>query len=292
MNAESLTPSSDPDDSAVSLAADHSSVAARKKRLLSSGLLSKFQEYQDFLREALRQTAAFRQSSDAELDMLAAICEPNHLAKDEILFRQGSHIDGLYLVARGAVFLQVQHSKTRKHLYGAFHVGEIFGESSLHEVTPCPLECRALEDSVVLRIPGEKLLQFLQSQPALAIQLIRSMSRRIDKLVNQLSDFKVHAVEDRFLSWVARRIPENADSAGIQLGVKRILAAELGVTAETLSRLQRKLKDTQLVVIKGRNLFIPNCKAFWDYFRRSTQPDSGAEKKTSPEPSATLTSVG
>lgn len=277
MSANSIIP---PSDSTTSLAMDNVMLASRKKRLLSSGLLSKFQEYQDFLREALRQTVAFRQSSDAELDMLAAICEPHHLAKDEILFRQGSYIKGIYIVARGAVFLQVQHSKTRKHLYGAFHAGDIFGESSLHDESPCPLECRALEDSVVLRIPADKLLQFLQTQPALAIQLILSMSRRIDKLVNQLSDFKVHAVEDRFLSWVARRIPENADSAGIQLGVKRILAAELGVTAETLSRLQRKLKDTKLVVIKGRNLFIPNCKEFWDFFRHSTQQTGGAEKKT------------
>lgn len=284
MNAQSTAHPHNPVDSTVTATVEATMPSTRKQRLLSSGLLTKFQEYQDFLREALRQTMAFRQSSDAELDMLSAICEPHHLVKDEILFRQGNHIHGLYIVARGAVFLQVQHSKTRKHLYGAFHAGDIFGESSLHDESPCPLECRALEDSVVLRIPADKLLQFLHSQPALAIQVILSMSRRIDKLVSQLSDFKVHAVEDRFLSWVARRIPKNADSAGIQLGVKRILAAELGVTAETLSRLQRKLKETNLVVIKGRNLFIPNCKAFWDYFLRSTQQGSGAEKTPAPAP--------
>ena len=258
----------------------------QKNKSLNSGLLNKFQEYQDFLRFTLRQTGAFGPVSDTELDLLAAICEPQHLNKDDVLFREGDVIHGLYIVARGAVFLQVQHSKTRKHLYGAFHAGDVFGESSLHDESPCPLECRALEDSVVLRIPADKLLNFLKSQPTLAVQLILSMSRRIDRLVNQLSDFKVHAVEDRFLSWVARRIPENADSAGIQLGVKRILAAELGVTAETLSRLQRKLKDTNLVVIKGRNLFIPNCKTFWEYFRRSTQQQGGPMEKKTPAPTA------
>ena len=77
-------------------------------------------------------------------------------------------------------------------------------------------------------------------------------------------------VETRFLNWLLKRCPLVADGPTVvELeSTKRVLAAELGTSSETLSRTLAKLRDDQLLEIRGASLRLRDVTALQARFRR------------------------
>ncbi len=98
----------------------------------------------------------------------------------EIIYRQGDPPDAFYCIISGRVEVFVEkedRSDTLEHI----HRGKYFGFISLLTGEPHSVSARAVNDTVMARIPGAKFKQILYRIPRLAIDLSQMLSRRLKR---------------------------------------------------------------------------------------------------------------
>jgi CRP-like cAMP-binding protein len=214
----------------------------------------------------MRRTPMFCEYTRADMDSLLDMARIRFLRRKDIGFRQGRLAEGFYVLIHGSIVLEVNHGNGRRKIYGAFHQGEIFGESQLAVRKQTLFRGTALSDVALVRIPNEAFTQMLAGNTRLAQRTIMAMGARMHEMISQISDLRILDVEGRFLGWFVRHIPTGSASATVTVCRKRVLAAELGVTEVTLSRMFANLSKSGFAICNARQITIPDCKAFLEHF--------------------------
>jgi len=150
-----------------------------------------------------------------------------------------------------------------------FRIGESFAEASLASPTGYPANARAVEPSTVLIIPKAPILELIGRRPDLALRMLGSMSSHLRVLVGMLDDLTLKDVETRLLNWLVKH-SRHAPGGAIRLaGTKRVLAAELGTSSETLSRTLGRLRDRKLISVSGKEITVRNLAALQAMLRHN-----------------------
>lgn len=122
------------------------------------------------------------------------------------------------------------------------------GGHYLHDV-------QATSDSLAMRLPIAVARRLALAHPEFAIRMLRVLAEQIDQLGQATRDLLHKDAEARFAVWLVQRLPELApgdNAAVVVLGErKRDIATQLGITPETLSRLQRGLTRKALIDVVG-----------------------------------------
>jgi CRP-like cAMP-binding protein len=106
-------------------------------------------------------------------------------ADGEIIVRQGEPGDCMFVVQSGAVEVVREDDGTMTVL-AELGPNDFFGEMSLFEREPRSATVRAKRDARVLTVDRKTLFRRIQSDPSLALNLLRTMSHRIRELDRQL----------------------------------------------------------------------------------------------------------
>ncbi len=130
--------------------------------------------------------------SNSDIQWLKNMGQPQRISADTILIEQQSLVDFLYIVMNGefiatltrhqggnllgGVFAALEDDQTLEQEIGQFSGGEVLGEMSFLDVTPAVNRIKALEDSVVLGIPSQKLLEKLQEDLEFASRFYRAIA--------------------------------------------------------------------------------------------------------------------
>lgn len=127
--------------------------------------------------KCLRENPLFHSLSAGGLDRLAASFTELKLAKDEQVFSAGDPADALYLVLEGTVTIHHQAQDESHRVRSRLRRGNFFGEMELFEGSRRTETARAAEPSVVIRIPREDLLAFLEEHSVIALKLEMAAAR-------------------------------------------------------------------------------------------------------------------
>lgn len=204
----------------------------------------------------LRCAQLFSGISGEDLATIAGFTQTLTLAKDDTLFREGEPSRGCYLVQSGAINVHRVNAVGKEQVIHVFRSGESLAEASLASPTGYPANARAVEPSTVLLIPKAPLIDLIGRRPDLALRMLGSMSTHLRVLVGMLDDLTLKDVETRLLNWLVKHA-RDAKHGVIQLrGTKRVLAAELGTSSETLSRTLARLRDQQLISVAGKTITV------------------------------------
>jgi CRP-like cAMP-binding protein len=204
----------------------------------------------------LRCCQLFTGLSGEDLAVIAGFTRPLRLAKDDYLFHEGGPSLGFYLVQSGAVNVHRVNAAGKEQVIHVFRSGESFAEAALASATGYPANARAVEASTVLLIPKGPILDLIGRRPDLALRMLGSMSAHLRVLVGALDDLTLKDVETRLLNWLVKHA-RTARAGAIQLpGTKRVLAAELGTSSETLSRTMARLRDAGLITVAARAITV------------------------------------
>ena len=133
-----------------------------------------------------------------ELRQLASRWQRCRLAAGELLFREGTLDDDIYLIRRGSVEIfrrpllaEEEQSAPGEHRLGVQGAGDLVGEMDSFSGAVRAASGRALESLELRKIDRASLAQFLATRPDLAYQLQREMVRRLresqTELIEQLS---------------------------------------------------------------------------------------------------------
>lgn len=210
---------------------------------------------------ALRGCRLFESLNQADLQRIADFTILRKLVRGECLFSEGEPTRGFFVVRSGAVHVHRIGADGREKTIHIFRTGESFAEGTLAEGTGYPAHACAVEATVVAFVPRDEFLDFLKLRPDLALRMLASMSQHLRVLVNALDDMTQKDVDTRLAHWLLKRCPGplRAEPADIRLDVtKTVLASELRVRNETLSRSLHRLKDLGLMETSGRTVRILN----------------------------------
>lgn len=123
----------------------------------------------------------------------------------------------------------------------------------------------ALSDVQVLVLPRAALQPVLARHPDLARQLLLVLARQVHQLTAVAHDLMHKDAETRFADWLLQRCvaqPGAPESGVVALHErKRDIAAQLGITPETLSRLLRQLSRKGLIDVKGYTVSVLDVSA-------------------------------
>ncbi|ACB74194.1 Crp/Fnr family transcriptional regulator [Opitutus terrae] len=217
----------------------------------------------------LRSCQLFSGLSASDLETIAAFSILRSVAKGAYLFREGDPAEGFYVAQRGAFNVHRVSPTGKEQVIYVFRPGESFAEAALASPQGYPANARAVEPSGVVLVPKVPFLGLLGRRPDLALRMLGSMSQHLRVLVGLVEDMTLKDVETRLLNWLCKRLPRGAGAPVIELGTtKRVLAAELGTSSETLSRTFARLRDERLLTVRGKELHVADADALRARFRR------------------------
>lgn len=150
------------------------------------------------LEQDIRRLARLPLFGALEADALRLIAfsgEKQMLATDEILFRKGDVADSAFFVLTGALALDVDDDRPTSRVIAG--PDTLIGETAMLVATERPSTARALERSVVLKIPRRLMHRVLNEFPDDAIRLRATLARELANFAQGLDRVRAKAIDPR-----------------------------------------------------------------------------------------------
>lgn len=149
----------------------------------------------------LTRVPIFHKLTPEESDLLGAHVDQQSYPKGEIIFRQGDSSESLFVVKDGEVEVYMD-SPNGEVVLANFGPGSFFGELGLFDLSPRSAGARAKDDSALLILKRDVVLDFLHKNPAASLRILsvvtsrlrhadEMMSRLVTRNVNELLDSKL-----------------------------------------------------------------------------------------------------
>lgn len=199
----------------------------------------------------LAESNFFKDLSRESVKALAAICSVREVKKRNYLFREGEPGRALFLLRRGAIQLHKSAPDGSEVVIKIVQPSEVFAEVVLFERENYPVTARALADSDVIVFPRADVHQLLNTE-GFRNDFIAMLMRKQRYLAERIVQQQAHDVEGRLL-WFLKEQFGNQKSVTLAIS-KKDIAAAIGTTPETLSRLILKLKKRKLLTWAGKTM--------------------------------------
>lgn len=199
----------------------------------------------------------FRQAARVHLDEVVRHARAETVSRGAAICRHGERMEGLFAVAYGLVKLALRGDAGDEKVLRLVGPGETFGEAVVFLERPCPVDAIALADSMVVIVPGAVLLALIERDSRFARGMIASLSQRMHALVADVESSALRSGVQRVAAYLESLAEPGAAQAKVRLpATKTVIAARIGVTKETFSRLLRDLADQGLVSVSKRDIVL------------------------------------
>jgi len=197
---------------------------------------------------------------------LAAGAKQLTLTKKDRLVGKGELIDALYIVVSGQIRLFIPLSNGTERVISLVDRGESFGEPCLIQAEPCPFEAIAGKDSHLIAIDALVYRRELRQHPVMAEHTLNLISQR---LLHTLRDIEICA-QPSSVQRVARylmHLEPEAQATGFEIrlpALKRDIAAKLGVSQETFSRMLAFMAQQGFIQVSGSQIRVDDWSRLHD----------------------------
>ena len=205
----------------------------------------------------LGQAELFRGIPESGRLELAAVCTLKELARREYLFHEGRGADAVYVLYSGSMQLVKSADDGRDVVIRTVEPGQIFAEAVLFERDNYPVSAVALKRSVLIRLGRSEFLR-LMDRSEFRNGFLASLMGRLRYLTDQILRLSVYDVETRFFLFLSEQYGKKEEY--VLTISKKDIAAAIGTTPESLSRLVLKMKKRGMQW-SGRTIRLR--KGFW-----------------------------
>lgn len=219
---------------------------------------SKVKEEPGQKKQILRSIYLFSGVSDSDLEVLTQMAVSKAFARQDTIFWEGKAAQGFYILITGQIKLIKSSLEGKEYIIRLVGAGETFAEAAVFGDIPYPATAIALEDCQTLFFAKAPFLRHLAASPALARNMLATLSRLMLHLTKQLEDLSLKEVSARLARYLLERCEDEhgkvAKGAFCELPTtKTQLAAYLGTISETLSRTLSRLKSLGVIEVdKGK----------------------------------------
>jgi len=171
------------------------------------------------------------------------------LKPHETVCRQGDAATAFFIMVDGWTKhyrLNVSGEEAVIHL---FTTGDSFAESAALTGGRYPATAETVTEARVVRVPADHIVACIRENPDIALAMIATTSQRLRDLMQQIEQLKAQSGLQRVAEFLASRAPVDKGSCIITLPCHKVLiAARLGLTSESLSRVFATLRSVGVAV--------------------------------------------
>lgn len=199
------------------------------------------------------QAPLFGSLRPEQRERLEAIARRRRLGPDQMLFQEGEPCSGFFVLELGAIQLTRVSETPGAHPTLAIVLPVAsFAEAAMFGGEDFPVSATAIKPSVVVHFPKAPFLAALREDPALALAVIHAQAVWLRKLTQKVEQLTGSDSLGRLRRWLNEQLP--LGRAFPLPMTKKALAAQLGMTPETLSRALRSLQDEGALEVQGREV--------------------------------------
>jgi CRP/FNR family transcriptional regulator len=218
------------------------------------------------------KTSLFGSLSSEQLSRLACVFRPGRFRKNQILFFEGGVAQYLFALHAGLVKLVKSLDNGKDRITGVLFPGQLFGLEALSNPT-YPLTAVALRDSEICAAPRDEVFAFLQSNPEIALGMVRLLVAEVGRVRTQVTEMSFKdarmKVATFLLSLIASDPTPHNGHATLTLPLSRQEISEvLELSPETVSRTLTAFRRAGLIGARGRHLTIQNLEGLQSTARR------------------------
>lgn len=178
-----------------------------------------------------------------------------------VLFYQGEPASRFYVVLDGCVMLHRVSANGHQSVISLINRGESFAEAAMFDCADFPVTATVIADARLLVVTAQSFRRRLLSDPALALNILASMSRQLRRLVEQIEQRTSSSSTERLGRFLLQLCPEDTAATAFELPLdKQLIAGALGMQPETFSRCLSRLKSIG-VRAQGNQVEVANIAA-------------------------------
>lgn len=213
------------------------------------------------LKECLKYIPLFTELSEAQLSEIVAFCSLVQSSKNAVLFREGDHYRGFYIVLNGIVKVYKIAQSGKESVVHIVKPNSVFADIPLFEGNDYPVSAKCMAATELIFIPKVKFIQLMRTDPDLSLRMLAGFAKRMKALVEKLDNLSNKEVTNRLCDYLYKEVMKNGTDKlpepFLKFSVpKTTIAAYIGTITETLSRTLKKLQDEGILRVKGKTIFI------------------------------------
>ena len=140
------------------------------------------------VRDILRMVPFFQELAQPELDLVVALGHVVGYPKDMVLFKEGDTGEAFYVVVEGAVRIAKSTPESCDGTMAFIEKGGCFGEMALVDDLPRSATAIAHEDSTLLFLEREAILDLFQEVPVIGRKVLWAFCRSLSLRLREASD--------------------------------------------------------------------------------------------------------
>lgn len=213
------------------------------------------------LRELLQRQPLFAAFDEDRFERVCTAAQLVRLDARQVLFQRGDRSRAFFVVVDGQIKLFMESRGGDEKILALVHPGQSFAEAVMFMQGPVyPVSAGAVEPTTLVAIPSADYLAALREDTETCFRLLGVLSQRLHATVQEIEELTIESAGNRLIRHLARRAVRDADG---RLRVhfdetRQMLASQLSVKPETLSRLTRALTEARLIESDGRDIVIPD----------------------------------
>lgn len=209
----------------------------------------------------LAETSILQLLSRSQRDILESKSHRINLNCHDYLFERGDSADHIYRVNKGKVTLSRLMPNGEKKVFKVFMSGGVIAEMAVFmQPREYPMSAHIDQETTLTAYSYESFKELFISNPDLSLQVISFISNRVGQLMNSLDMLTQVNANQRLVMHFADIYSKQkrSDNRFTLTNTKKVLASQLGITPETLSRLFKKLKFSGLISESGACITVPD----------------------------------
>lgn len=196
--------------------------------------------------------------SDAAPFQVAALARQSWVLparRGDLLARRAEQLPGLFIVAYGLAKLAMRGRENDERVLRLIGAGQTFGEANALLGGPLRYDALALADTKAVVIPSQSLVMLMDAAPRFASAFARLLAQRKLEMLSEIEAATLQRGAQRLASYLASLDAERAGRVELPVS-KTLVAAQLGMKKETLSRLLRQLAAGRVIEVSRREISI------------------------------------
>lgn len=136
----------------------------------------------------LKEVPFFQSMNMSQLKILAAVCDEKFFEKDARIFQQGEAGGVLYIVVNGRVGIEYEKRAGSFARLADVNSYACFGEANFFDASQRTTSAVAIQDTLVLQLRREPLIELARQNPNLALDLINVLGQRLREDNDRVAD--------------------------------------------------------------------------------------------------------
>ncbi len=196
---------------------------------------------------------------------IARIGEVRSVAKQSMLFQEGEEVAGIWVIISGVMKLNRYTPEGREIILHLVEPCQLFAEAAIF-LGKYPATAVAVEDTTVVLIRKDKVLELMNSHPDFLKMIFSTMANWLQRMLDKVDQLTLNDATARVSRYILALQSDHQNSDGslpsaLHFPVKKgELALMLNMNQATFSRALRRLQDEEILSVQSREIELLNQK--------------------------------